>query len=62
MSSTSCNAGCLTEGSQSRCFAEDLKRDTGGGIVLDAPDPQALGLFYGEMLGGDIYREQAERS
>ena len=28
------------------------------GVVLDAPDPQALGLFYAEMLGWEIYKNE----
>ena len=28
------------------------------GVVLDAPEPQALGLFYAEMLGWDIYKNE----
>lgn len=28
------------------------------GVVLDASDPQALGLFYAEMLGWKIYKNK----
>ncbi len=28
------------------------------GVVLDAPDPQALGLFYAEMLGWEIFKNK----
>lgn len=28
------------------------------GTVIDAPDPQALGLFYHQVLGWEIYRNE----
>ncbi|HEX3811812.1 MAG TPA: VOC family protein [Mycobacteriales bacterium] len=28
------------------------------GIVLDAPEPRALGMFYAEMLGWEIFKNE----
>jgi catechol 2,3-dioxygenase-like lactoylglutathione lyase family enzyme len=30
------------------------------GVVLEAPDPRALGRFYSELLGWKVYKEDAE--
>ena len=28
------------------------------GVVLDAPDVRALGMFYAELLGWEVYRDE----